>query len=541
MSYEKQNFVSGQILKADHLNYMEDGIVAALASSSGLSDIEKSLILSLFKNSTYSSDGMSSIYNQLAVLWNGDVVTPTQIPVPATSLKLNKTTLNLVEGDSETLTATVLPANTTDSVTWAVSPSEYATVNNGTVIAVKTGICTVTATAGTKSASCKIYIEVAESKVANSNPFPDIQPVYMLQNAKTLFSEKKDYIDTGLQLFKTIDPAPSFTILLETQIADRMVSSNGSVFIMHCMQEADPWPGMTFQTYANGSIKLNCYRSNSTFGYVSGFKTSKTKVVIRMDKGVVNAWNSKDNTADLGTISSMTTEATETLLLGARQETTKKKTGFYDGTFYQCVVYDSALTNAQIYNWLGDIKKNEVAAESLIYDLDETTFKAADKKSIDTGVKLFEDVTDSTAFTLYLNAQITKGSYSSSSPIVLCDSFIDADKESDMKGLFICTWGTNGVGINMFNGNSYLVKDEGGNRFYSIIQYQNGKWRYSSNGGNFSSWKSVTASNVDKSLLIGASWGYGDGKNRFFDGTIYNFRIWDKVLSDDEITELKGG
>lgn len=50
MSYEKQNFVSGQILKADHLNYMEDGIVAALASSSGLSDIEKSLILSLFKN-----------------------------------------------------------------------------------------------------------------------------------------------------------------------------------------------------------------------------------------------------------------------------------------------------------------------------------------------------------------------------------------------------------------------------------------------------------------------------------------------------------
>ena len=44
MSYEKQNFVSGQILKADHLNYMEDGIVAALASSSGLSDIEKSLI-----------------------------------------------------------------------------------------------------------------------------------------------------------------------------------------------------------------------------------------------------------------------------------------------------------------------------------------------------------------------------------------------------------------------------------------------------------------------------------------------------------------
>lgn len=28
MSYTKQNFVSGQVLKAEHLNRMEDGIVA---------------------------------------------------------------------------------------------------------------------------------------------------------------------------------------------------------------------------------------------------------------------------------------------------------------------------------------------------------------------------------------------------------------------------------------------------------------------------------------------------------------------------------
>lgn len=33
MSYTKQNFVSGQILKADHLNNMEDGIVAVAALS----------------------------------------------------------------------------------------------------------------------------------------------------------------------------------------------------------------------------------------------------------------------------------------------------------------------------------------------------------------------------------------------------------------------------------------------------------------------------------------------------------------------------
>ena len=35
MSYEKQNFVKGQILKADHLNHMEDGIAAAAVGVQG--------------------------------------------------------------------------------------------------------------------------------------------------------------------------------------------------------------------------------------------------------------------------------------------------------------------------------------------------------------------------------------------------------------------------------------------------------------------------------------------------------------------------
>ena len=35
MSYEKQNFVKGQVLKADHLNHMEDGIAAAATGAQG--------------------------------------------------------------------------------------------------------------------------------------------------------------------------------------------------------------------------------------------------------------------------------------------------------------------------------------------------------------------------------------------------------------------------------------------------------------------------------------------------------------------------
>ena len=64
-------------------------------------------------------------------------------PVPATvgvsGVSLNKTSLNLLEGGSETLTATVAPDNATNkSVSWKSSDNGVATVDNsGKVTAVK--------------------------------------------------------------------------------------------------------------------------------------------------------------------------------------------------------------------------------------------------------------------------------------------------------------------------------------------------------------------------------------------------------------------
>ena len=81
-------------------------------------------------------------------------------PVPVTSVKLNNTTLNLTVGDSETLTAIVLPDNATNKdVTWASSNEDVATVDeNGKVTAVKAGTAIITATAGGKKASCEVTV-----------------------------------------------------------------------------------------------------------------------------------------------------------------------------------------------------------------------------------------------------------------------------------------------------------------------------------------------------------------------------------------------
>lgn len=77
---------------------------------------------------------------------------------PAVSVTLDKENLSLKTGKTETLTATVEPADATDVVVWSSSDEEVAAVEDGVVRALTAGTATVTATAGTKSATCKVTV-----------------------------------------------------------------------------------------------------------------------------------------------------------------------------------------------------------------------------------------------------------------------------------------------------------------------------------------------------------------------------------------------
>lgn len=81
--------------------------------------------------------------------------------VAAGSITLDKNTLSLKRGGSETLTATLLPDDATDkNVAWSCDKPEIATVDaNGKVSALSPGFATVTATASGKSAACAVTVE----------------------------------------------------------------------------------------------------------------------------------------------------------------------------------------------------------------------------------------------------------------------------------------------------------------------------------------------------------------------------------------------
>lgn len=103
--------------------------------------------------------------------------------IPATEITLDKNALELTEGDTATLTATVTPVSSTDNVVWSVSPAGFATVTGGVVKALKAGNCTITATAGSKSATCAVTVK---AKIIA------VQSVTLNKNALTLAVGKNE-------------------------------------------------------------------------------------------------------------------------------------------------------------------------------------------------------------------------------------------------------------------------------------------------------------------------------------------------------------
>ena len=95
----------------------------------------------------------------------GNTIRPVYGPVqsvPVSSVSLNKSSMTLSKGSSETLTATVNPSNATNKfVTWKSSNTSVATVDSyGKVTGVKAGTTTVTVTTvdGGKTATCTVTV-----------------------------------------------------------------------------------------------------------------------------------------------------------------------------------------------------------------------------------------------------------------------------------------------------------------------------------------------------------------------------------------------
>ena len=96
--------------------------------------------------------------------------------VPCTGIVLSADTLSFATTDTQTLSVVVSPDNTTDIVTWSVSPNGIVTVDNGVVTPIANGECTITATCGTQAATCAVTVSgMSEGGGEVPAPYTDVE------------------------------------------------------------------------------------------------------------------------------------------------------------------------------------------------------------------------------------------------------------------------------------------------------------------------------------------------------------------------------
>lgn len=362
MSYVKQNFVDGQTLTAAQLNHMEAGIANAAGTQGekgdkgekgdpgpagakgdpgeGFTANAKALLLNLFENAAYKTDTMQPTLNALRAEWGGSAQ-----EVPVQSVSLSAVTMTLNEGESKTLTATVLPANATDrAVVWSVLPAGFATVANGVVTGIKAGNCTVTATAGGKSASCAVTVEVVETA----------QLIYSLPGETVLTQG----LDTGLKLLEHASTeTPQYTILVDAKAGDDFNANTWPAFL-HCLTETGDTGNLP--SFNSTSSPLNKKTEFAYYNYggvtlsdsIEHFKT-RTRYAVQIDGRKYRGGSTYCPLTEWKTTNGTIIDVPQTFLIGAAQSADgSKKQQFWSGTLYQCKVYKGLLSDDKVNDYI---------------------------------------------------------------------------------------------------------------------------------------------------------------------------------------------
>lgn len=272
--------------------------------------------------------------------------------IPVSSVTLNKTTLSLTKGGTDTLTASVLPAEATEkTVTWSVSPENVVTLSGTigssvTVTAAAVGECTITAAVGGKTVTC--VVNVVEASSGDSDPVP----VFSLPETAFVPSEQK-VVDTGIKLFESADGAKDYTII----ISQRPNSTDTSTphCLLHCMEETSPNPGLSL-SHGKSAYAISAFgrRADQLLSESIGFNTNPIVFAIRVSAKQVwakaYACNNGVFIESKGWVELYSDYAAvdKTLLIGGYQTSDGVKGHFWDGTVNWCKIYDKLLTEEQI-------------------------------------------------------------------------------------------------------------------------------------------------------------------------------------------------
>ena len=175
-----------------------------------------------------------------------------------------------------------------------------------------------------------------------------------------------------------------------------------------------------------------------------------------------------------------------------------------------------------------------VPGEKALYQLDEATvFKSAEQKYIDTGVKLFEDISAQPTWTILLDSTdfASLRGLTSSAALFHCGT-------SDDNNLRVIAWSNGGVYFNLYGVDTQLGWWVGSSSAYlrMCLQIRGNQYKlsYDTTEGSWTDIPNYSA-NIDATLLLGAYREDTGTIGRFWEGNLNKFAVYNKLLTDEQI------
>ena len=180
-----------------------------------------------------------------------------------------------------------------------------------------------------------------------------------------------------------------------------------------------------------------------------------------------------------------------------------------------------------------------VPGETAVYELTTPTdFKIAEEKYIDTGVKLFEDISAQPTWTILLEStDFSRLKNLSTSPVM----FHCGAKEAD-GFISIMAWQNGGVHFNLYGVDKLLGWFGGSTSAYlrMCLQIKGNQYKLKlemKNDTKEGSWTDIPnySKNIDATLLLGAYRDDNGTIGRFWEGNLNKFAVYNKLLTDEQI------
>lgn len=177
-------------------------------------------------------------------------------------------------------------------------------------------------------------------------------PRYKLAAPKTFVPANKEFIDTGIKPFATIDTGMNLTVYATFTVADSVASTVSVLYDCYSIVADGDKRGMMAATWGNGTVGVNMFTYASHFVKIESGKKMKLLLQIKgtqfrfLSYGSLTDWKNVPNYAANKTVD-------RSLIVGASWTDVNNvevagKTRFFGGTVYDFQVFDTALTDTQI-------------------------------------------------------------------------------------------------------------------------------------------------------------------------------------------------